>query len=162
MGHGASMKETTLHYYRDPVVEVVSGDSEVNLRGILIVGTSDIFEIKYLSAERVAKTLECARADGAIFTCNGIGNNHVDFAHAIEQTELSGIPVTALALCPAEEFVVYNDHLDGVICCYKSEGPEVGDETNVLAENTITELDGRKALALLKLKMRQYQQDRGR
>lgn len=154
MGHGASMKETTLHYYRDPLLEVVSGDSDVNLRGVIIVGTSDVFETKYLTAERVARSLECARADGAIFSCNAIGNNHVDYAHAIEQTELSGIPVSALALCPAKDFVVPNDHLDGVICCYKTTEYEIGDETKVLAENTFTELDARKALALLKLKMR--------
>ena len=154
MGHGASMKETTLHYYRDPLLDVVSKDAEVNLRGVIIVGTSDSFETKYLAAKRVARVLECARADGAIFSCNAIGNNHVDFAHAIEQTELSGIPVTALALCPASDFVVPNDHLGGVICCYKSEGRDVGDETNVLGENTFTERDARKALALLKLKMR--------
>lgn len=157
MEHGASMKETTLHYYRDPLLDVVSRDQEVNLRGVIIVGTSDVFETKYLAAERVARALECARADGAIFSCNAIGNNHVDFAHAIEQTELSGIPVTALALCPASDFVVQNSHLDGVICCYKTKGEEVGDETKVLGENTITELDVRKALAMLKLKMRKFQ-----
>lgn len=156
MGHGASMKETTLHYYRDPLLDVVSRDQEVNLRGVIIVGTSDVFETKYLAAERVARALECARADGAIFSCNAIGNNHVDFAHAIEQTELSGIPVTALALCPAADFVVQNNHLDGVVCCYKTKNEEVGEETKILGENTITELDVRKALAMLKLKMRKF------
>lgn len=156
MGHGASMKETTLHYYRDPLVEVISKDKDVNLRGVMIVGTSDKYEDKYLCAERVAVSLECMRADGAVFSCNAIGNNHVDYAHAIEQTELRGIPVTALSLCPAKDFVVQNNHLDGVICCYKSidKVAEIGDETNVLAENTIAEIDAKKALALLKLKMR--------
>lgn len=157
MGHGASMKETTLHYYRDPLLDVVSKDKDVNLRGVIIVGTSDVYETKYLAAERVARTLECARADGAIFSCNAIGNNHVDFAYAIEQTELSGIPVTAITLCPASDFVVQNDHLDGVVCAYKTkDAMEVGNETKVLAENTITEIDVKKALALLKLKMRKF------
>ena len=59
---------------------------------------------------------------------------------------------------PASDFVVQNDHLDGVICAYKTkDAEEVGDETKVLAENTITELDARKALALLKLKMRKFE-----
>lgn len=156
MGHGPSMKETTLHYYRDPLLDIVSEDRDVNLRGVVIVGTSDVFETKYLTAKRVSRSLECMRIDGAIFSCNAIGNNHVDFAHAIEQTELSGIPVTALALCPAKDFVVQNEHLKDVICCYKSKGTEIGDETNVLAENTITKLDVRKALARLKLKMRKF------
>ena len=38
MGIGTSMKETSLHYYRDPLVEMVSEDQDVNLRGIIIVG----------------------------------------------------------------------------------------------------------------------------
>ena len=70
MGIGTSMKETSLHYYRDPLVEAVSQDGDVNLRGIIIVGSPDGNEDKYLSAERVGVSLECARADGAIFSCN--------------------------------------------------------------------------------------------
>ena len=30
MGIGTSMKETSLHYYRDPLVEMVSEDQDVN------------------------------------------------------------------------------------------------------------------------------------
>mgnify|MGYP001783551721 CR=1 FL=1 len=66
MGIGTSMKETTLHYYRDPLVEVLSEDRDVNLRGIVIVGSPDKNEDKYLSAERVGVSLECMRVDGAI------------------------------------------------------------------------------------------------
>lgn len=156
MGLGTSMKETTLHHYRDPLVDVVSGDPEVNLRGIIIVGSPDKNEDKYLSAERVGVSLECMRVDGAIFSCNGIGNNHVDYAHAIEESEKRGVPVVALSLCPAKDFVVQNDYLRGVLCFYKTKDKmsQTGDETTVLAENTVTELDARKALAMLKLKMR--------
>lgn len=156
MGIGTSMKETSLHYYRDPLVDVVSQDQDVNLRGIIIVGSPDKNEDKYLSAERVGVTLECARADGAIFSCNGLGNNHVDYAHAIEAAEKRGIPVVALSMVPAKDFVVQNDCLDGVMCYYKAfeKTGAMGDETTVLAENTVDELDARKALAMLKLKMR--------
>lgn len=156
MGLGTSMKETTLHYYRDPLVEILSEDEEVNLRGIMIVGSPDKNEDKYLSAERVGVSLECMRADGAIFSCNGIGNNHVDYAHAIESAEKRGIPVVALSLCPAKDFVVQNEYMDGVLCFYKTEDKinAVGDETMVLAENTMTKIDARKALAMLKLKIR--------
>ena len=120
MGIGTSMKETSLHYYRDPLVEMVSEDQDVNLRGIIIVGSPDKNEDKLLSSERVGVTLECARADGAIFSCNGLGNNHIDYAHAIEAAEKRGVPVVALSMVPAKDFVVQNDCLDGVLCYYKA------------------------------------------
>ena len=157
MGIGTSMKEASLHYCRDPLVEVLSEDDDVNLRGILIVGSPDDNEEKYLSAERVGVSLECARADGAIFSCNGLGNNHVDYAHAIEAAEERGVPVVALSMVPAKDFVVQNGYLAGdVVCYYKTleKTGAAGDETTVLAENTVSELDARKALARLKLKMR--------
>lgn len=161
MGIGTSMKETTLHYYRDPLVEVLSRDRDVNLRGIIIVGSPDKNEDKYLSAERVGVSLECMRADGAVFSCNGIGNNHVDYAHAIEAAERRGIPTAVLSQCLARDFVVQNDYLDGVICYYKAGDrmDQSGDETRILAENTVTELDARRALALLKLKMRKWDEE---
>ena len=60
----------------------------------------------------------------------------------------------------AKDFVVQNDHLDGVICYYKAldRMDQPGDETKMLAENTVTETDARKALALLKLKMRKWKE----
>jgi D-proline reductase (dithiol) PrdE len=48
--------------------------------------------------------------------------------------------------------VVENDYLDGIVDINKS---AEGVETNVVGENNIVELDCRKALARLKLKMRQ-------
>lgn len=162
MGIGTSMKETTLHYYRDPLVDILSEDRDVNLRGILIVGSPDKNEDKLLAAERVGVSLECMRVDGAVFSCNGIGNNHVDYAHAIEETEKRGIPVIALSQCPAEDFVVRNKYLDSVICYYKAKdrAEQTGDETRILAENTVNETDARRALAFLKLKMRKWKEDK--
>ncbi|MCQ4665729.1 glycine/sarcosine/betaine reductase component B subunit [Extibacter muris] len=161
MGLGTSMKETTLHYYRDPLVEILSEDQDVNLRGIVIVGSPDKSEDKYLSAERVGASLECMRVDGAVFSCNGLGNNHIDYAHSIEAAEKRGIPVVALSLCPAGDFVVQNKYMDGVLCYYKAleGGWQAGDETTVLAQNTVTETDARKALAMLKLKIRKKEKE---
>ena len=124
------------------------------------MGSPDKNEDKYLSAERVGVSLECMRVDGAVFSCNGIGNNHVDYAHAIEETEKRGIPTAVLSQCPAKDFVVQNKYLDGVVCYYKSRDrmEQDGDETKVLAENTVTEIDAKKALALLKLKMRKWEE----
>jgi len=50
------------------------------------------------------------------------------------------------------QFVVTNDYLDGIVDINKS---AEGVETNVVGENNMTTLDCRKAMALLKLKMRQ-------
>lgn len=156
MGIGSSMKETSLHYYRDPLVEVLSEDTDVNLMGVIIYGSADSNETKYLVADRVGAWVEAMRADGAILSCNGLGNNHVDYAHAIEAIEKRGIPTAALSMVPAKDFVVQNEYMDGVVCFYKTKEKalQVGDETGVLAENTMEKIDARKALALLKLKMR--------
>ena len=48
-------------------------------------------------------------------------NNHVDYAHAIEETEKRGVPTAVLSQCPAKDFVVQNDHLDGVTIMQSSE-----------------------------------------
>ena len=70
------------------------------------------------------------------------------------------MPVVALSMVPGKDFVVQNDHLDGVQCYYKAleKTGAVGDETTVLAENTVDEMDARKALARLKLKKRKREQ----
>ena len=39
MGVGPSTKETSLHHFRDPLVEALSKDSEIELVGIIVVGT---------------------------------------------------------------------------------------------------------------------------
>lgn len=156
MGIGPSMKETSLHYYRDPMVEILSEDTDVNLRGIVIYGSADTQDNKMLAAQRVGVSLEAMRIDGALLSCNGHGNNHVDYAQTIEEIEKRGIPTVALSVVPAKEIVVQNEYLTDVVCFYKTydKAMQTGDETMVLAENTVNELDVKKALARLKLKMR--------
>ena len=41
MGIGPSTKETSLHHFRDPLLEVVAEDTDIDLMGILLVGTPD-------------------------------------------------------------------------------------------------------------------------
>ncbi len=57
------------------------------------------------------------------------------------------------------KFVVENDYLDGIVDINKSAD---GTETNVVGENNMVRLDCLKAKALLKLKMRQKEQQEGR
>jgi Glycine/sarcosine/betaine reductase component B subunits. len=157
MGIGPSTKETSLHHFRDPLLDVVSNDTDLDLLGILIVGTPDGNEDKILVGTRAAVLAESMRADGVIISTDGWGNSDVDYANTIEQIGNRGIPVTGLKFSgTVGQFVVTNDYLDGIVDINKNER---GEETNVVGENNMTTLDCRKAMALLKLKMRQQSND---
>ena len=41
MGIGPSTKETSLHHFRDPLMEVVSEDTDLDLMGVMLVGSPD-------------------------------------------------------------------------------------------------------------------------
>jgi D-proline reductase (dithiol) PrdE len=153
MGIGPSTKETTLHHFRDPLLDVVSRDEDIDLMGVLLVGTPDDNKDKMLVGTRSAVWAEAMRADGVIISSDGWGNSDVDFANTCEQLGIRGISVTGLNFCgTAGQFVVENDYLDGIVDINKS---AEGVETNIVGENNVVELDCRKALARLKLKMRQ-------
>lgn len=153
MGIGPSTKETSLHHFRDPLLDVVSSDADLDLMGVVIVGTPDDNEDKMLVGTRTAIWAECMRADGVIISSDGWGNSDVDFTNTCEQLGIRGIPVTGLKFSGSVAgFVVTNDYLGGILDINKS---EEGIETNVVGENNMVELDCRKAAAMLKLKMRQ-------
>lgn len=66
MGIGPSTKETSLHHFRDPLLDVVSKDTDVDLMGVMLVGSPDGNEDKMLVGTRAAVWAECMRADGVI------------------------------------------------------------------------------------------------
>ena len=66
MGIGPSTKETSLHHFRDPLLDVVSKDTDLDLMGILLVGTPDDNKDKMLVGTRSAVWAEAMRADGVI------------------------------------------------------------------------------------------------
>ena len=80
MGIGPSTKETSLHHFRDPLLDVVSSDEDLDLMGIIIVGTPDDNTDKLLVGTRAAVWAEAMRADGVILSSDGWGNSDVDFA----------------------------------------------------------------------------------
>lgn len=152
MGIGPSTKETSLHHFRDPLLDVVASDKELDLMGVLVVGTPDGNEDKMLVGTRAAVWAEAMRADGVIISSDGWGNSDVDFTNTVEQLATRGIPVTGLKFSgTVGKFVVMNEYLDAIVDINKSES---GTETCVVGENSVTELDARKAAAMLKLKMR--------
>ena len=152
MGIGPSTKETSLHHFRDPLLDVVSNDTDVDLMGVVLVGSPDGNEDKMLVGTRAAVLAECMRADGVIVSCDGWGNSHVDYTNTMEQIGIRGIPAAGITFNgTVAQFVVVNDYLDAIVDINKN--PE-GVESNIVGENNMTERDGKIALYKLKAKMK--------
>ncbi len=152
MGIGPSTKETSLHHFRDPLLDVVSNDLDVDLLGVVVVGTPQDNNDKYFVGERAAVWAESMRADGVILSVDGWGNSHVDYANTIEQIGNRGIPIVGMSFVGTQaSFVVTNKYMDTIVDINKS---AEGIETEVVGENNMDRIDARKALAFLKLKMR--------
>ena len=152
MGIGPSTKETTLHHFRDPLLEVLSEDEDFDLLGVIVVGTPQDNKEKYFVGTRAAAWAEAMRAEGAIVSADGGGNSDVDFANTVEQLASRGIAVVGVNFVGVQgQFVVTNEYMDTIVDMNKS---SEGIETEVVGENTVTLLDAKKAAALLKLKMR--------
>lgn len=91
MGVGPSTKETTLHHFRDPLLSVVSKDKDVELLGVIVVGTPQDNEDKMFVGQRAAAWVEAMRADGVIISVDGWGNSHVDYANTIEEIDRKSV-----------------------------------------------------------------------
>lgn len=152
MGIGPSTKETSLHHFRDPLLDVVSKDQDIDLVGVVLVGTPQDNKEKERVGTRCAQWLEAMRVDGCIVSCDGWGNSHVDYANTLEEIGKRNIPLVGVTFNGTQaKFVVTNKYMDTIVDMNKS---ELGIETEVVGENTVNELDAKKALAFLKLKMK--------
>ena len=153
MGIGPSTKETTLHHFRDPLVNVLSSDEDFDFQGIIIAGIPQDNENKLFTGRRIGAWLEAMRTDGAIVSADSWGNSNIDFANTIEEIGKRNIPVVGVSFVGTQgQFVVTNEYMNTIVDINKS---AEGIETNVVGENSLTETDAKKAAALLKLKMRQ-------
>ena len=160
MGIGPSTKETSLHHFRDPLLDVVSNDRDVDLMGVMLVGSPDSNEDKMLVGTRAAVWAECMRADGVIVSCDGWGNSHVDYTNTMEQIGIRGIPAAGITFNgTVAQFVVVNDYLDAIVDINKN--PE-GVESNIVGENNMTERDCKIALYKLKAKMKKKELEEGK
>ena len=152
MGVGPSTKETTLHHFRDPLCAILSDDTDIDFSGVIIAGIPQDNVNKEFTCRRVGALVEGMRASGAIVSADSWGNTNIDFASAIESIGERNIPVVGVSFVGTQgQFVVTNKYMDTIVDINKS---EEGIETTVLGENSLTLTDARKALALLKLKMR--------
>ena len=57
MGVGPSTKETSLHHFRDPLIEVLGEDEGIDLMGVLVFGSPEGNEEK-IRCSRTAAVLE--------------------------------------------------------------------------------------------------------
>src|SRR5690606_1826063 len=99
---GPASKENSRHYWREPLVLEALNDPEVDLCGVIFVGSPQINSEKFYVSERLGMTVEALDPDGAIVTTEGFGNNHIDFASHIEQIGMRGIPVVGMSFCAVQ------------------------------------------------------------
>ena len=145
---GPASKEMSRHYWREPLVLEALHDKEVDLCGVIFVGSPQINAEKFYVSKRVGMMVEMMDVDGAFVTTEGFGNNHIDFASHHEQIGMRGIPVVGLSFCAVQgALVVGNKYMTNMVDNNKSES---GIENEVLACNTLCTEDALRALAMLK------------
>ena len=144
-------KETSLHYWREPYLKQLAEDPEIDLIGVLFVGSPQANTEKFYVSRRVGSIVEALKPDGCIVTTEGFGNNHIDFASHIEQIGSLGIPVVGCSYCGVQgALVVGNKYMDVMVDHCVTEHGNVED---ILAKNTGTEETALRAAALLKNKI---------
>ena len=148
---GPASKEMSRHYWREPLVLEALHDEEVDLCGVLFVGSPQINSEKFYVSKRVGMMVEALDVDGAFVTTEGFGNNHIDFASHIEQIGMRGIPVVGMSFCAVQgALVVGNKYMTHMVDNNKS---EAGIENEVLGCNTLCHEDAIRALYMLKAEM---------
>ena len=148
---GPASKEMSRHYWREPLVLEALHDEEVDLCGVVFVGSPQINAEKFYVSRRVGHTVEMMDADGAFVTTEGFGNNHIDFASHIEQIGMRGVPTVGMSYCAVQgALVVGNKRMQYMVDNNKSES---GIENEVLGCNTLCQEDAIRALAMLKAGM---------
>lgn len=148
---GPASKETSRHYYREPLVLEAMADEEIDLVGVLLVGSPQANSEKFYVSRRVGMTIEAMDIDGAIVTTEGFGNNHIDFASHIEEIGKRGVSVVGMTYSAVQgALVVGNEYMTAMVDNNKS---KQGIENEILSNNTLCKEDAIRALAMLKTQM---------
>lgn len=154
MGIGPSSKETTLHHYREPLVELLRNESELDFKGVILQGTPENVANKELIAYRMGVFLEAMDIGGVIISIDSWGNSHVDFTTTIEEVAKRGIPVVGISFVGNQaSFVVTNKYMDTIIDINKT---AEGIETTVVGQNSLAYEDAYKAVKLLNHKIAKH------
>lgn len=148
---GPASKETSRHYFREPLVLEAMKDEEIDLVAVIFVGSPQANSDKFYVSQLLGMTIEAMDIDGAIVTTEGFGNNHVDFASHIEEIGKRGVSVVGMTFAAVQgQLVVGNKYMDAMIDLNKS---RQGIENEILSNNCLCEEDAIRALHLLKAKM---------
>lgn len=145
---GPASKENSRHYWREPLVIAAMKDPEIDLCGVMFVGSPQINAEKFYVSKRLGMTIEAMDVDGAIITTEGFGNNHIDFAAHHEEIGSRGIPVVGVTYSAVQgALVIGNEYMKYMIDNNKS---KQGIENEILSNNTLCPEDATRALAMLK------------
>lgn len=148
---GPASKETSRHYWREPLVEQLLTDEELDFAGVLLVGSPQANTDKFYVSKRVGMMVEAMDIDGAIVTTEGFGNNHVDFASHMEQIGKRGIKVVGVSYCSQQGALVVGNEYMGAMC--DNNKSLQGIENEILANNTLCHEDALRQIAMLKTLM---------
>ena len=148
---GPASKETSRHYWREPMVLELMNDEEVDLVAVILVGSPQVNSEKFYVSKILGMTVETMDLDGAIVTTEGFGNNHIDFASHIEEVGKRGVPVVGMTYAAVQgQLVVGNEYMNAMVDNNKS---LQGIENEILGNNTLCEEDATRAIYMLKSEM---------
>jgi D-proline reductase (dithiol) PrdA len=148
---GPASKEDTRHYFREPVLEALAADSELDLVGVAFIGSPQVNDEKTFVSKRLGALADTMALKGAIVTTEGFGNNHIDFSLNIQEIGKRGIKVVGMTYAAYQgQLVVGNKYMDAMIEVNKDKG---GFESELLGENTIAPSDAKRAILMLKNKL---------
>lgn len=148
---GPATKEMTRHYIREPLVEGLAKDDELDLIGVVFVGSPQVNDEKLWVSDRLGSLLESLDIDGCIITTEGFGNNHIDFIQHIGQAGKRGIPVVGVSFCAYQgQLVVGNPYADAMVEENMDQG---GFENDVAGCSCVTKEMAARAIQMLKNKM---------
>ncbi|MCI5868471.1 MAG: D-proline reductase (dithiol) proprotein PrdA [Dorea sp.] len=148
---GPATKEMTRHYIREPLVEGLAADEELDLVGVICIGSPQVNDEKLWVSERLGSLLEAMDLDGCIITTEGFGNNHIDFIQHIGQAGKRNIPVVGVSFCAYQgQLVVGNEYATAMVEENMDKG---GFENDIAGCSCVTPEVAARAIQMLKNKM---------
>ncbi len=145
-------KETTRAYFREPFLERMIQDEELDVVGVIFIGSPQANTSKAYVSERLGKWVQALGVEGAVITTEGYGNNHVDFASHIFNMGSAGVKVVGVSFCGVQgALVVGNKFMDAMVDLACEDGNGIA--TDRIGENSVSPEAALTAVAMLKNKL---------